>query len=162
MSTKPQGDLWVVFDLIGVLAEPSWRDTATIDLELWHQLKRGQLPEDRFWDAAQQHRPIGLLVPILALAVPLYDSISVIFLRLRQGVSPMRGDQRHFSHRLVQRGLRPRNAVLTIYLATLATGLSATLLPDASWPTACLILAQCACVVGIIAILEQAKRSLDN
>ena len=91
------------------------------------------------------------------LAVPLYDTTSVVILRLRRGISPFRGDQRHFSHRLVERGMTSRNAVLTIYLATAATGLGAVLLPKTSWPTAALVFAQCLCVVLIIAILEQVR-----
>jgi len=44
--------------------------------------------------------------------------------------------------------------VLTIYLATAATGCSSLLLPLVSWPFAVLIGAQCFCVVLIVAILE--------
>ncbi len=95
-----------------------------------------------------------MFIPLIVLAVPLYDTTSVIVIRLRLGLSPMRGDQRHFSHRLVQRGLSPRNAVLTIYLATLATTLGAMILPDAPWPVATIVICQCICVVLIIAILE--------
>ncbi len=89
------------------------------------------------------------------LAVPLYDTASVVIIRLRQGMSPFRGDQRHFSHRLVQRGMNATHAVLTVYLATAATALGAIMLPKSSWPVACFVMAQCACVVLIIAILEQ-------
>ena len=101
--------------------------------------------------------PMGTLVPLVVLAVPLYDVVSVVILRIRAGQSPFRGDRRHFSHRLVLLGMSPRSAVLTIYLATLTTGLSATLLPQASWSTAALVVAQCLCVVLIIAILEYAR-----
>ena len=93
-------------------------------------------------------------MPLVVLAVPLYDVFSVSWLRLRAGQSPFRGDRRHFSHRLVKRGMSRRAAVLTIYLATAATGLSAILLPRADRLTAGLIFAQCLCVVLIIAILE--------
>jgi hypothetical protein len=50
--------------------------------------------------------------------------------------------------------MTPTTAVLTIYLATAATGLPAILLPMVNWAGAALILAQCVCVVSIIAILE--------
>jgi len=93
-------------------------------------------------------------MPLVVLAVPLYDVVSVCVYRLRAGVSPFRGDRRHFSHRLVARGMTTRAAVLTIYLATAATSLSAILLPRADWWTAGLIFAQAVCVVLIIAILE--------
>ena len=50
-----------------------------------------------------------------------------------------------------------RGAVLTIYLATAATGLPAIVLPKlADWTDATLLLVQCACVVVMVAILEQA------
>lgn len=109
----------------------------------------------------QEATRIATLVPVVVLAVPLYDVVSVVLLRLRAGDSPFRGDRRHFSHRLVTLGMRPRSAVLTIYLATLATGLSATLLPRADLTTACLIVAQCLCIVMIIAVLEH-KRAHGN
>ncbi len=103
-------------------------------------------------------RPYGMLAPIAVLAVPIYDTVSVVWLRWRSGAGIFSGDRRHFSHRLVQRGMRPRAAVLTIYLATVATGLSATLLGHADWTDAILVAAQCLAIVLIIAILEQAPR----
>jgi len=108
-----------------------------------------------FHDPAQARTPLGVLVPLVVLAVPLYDVASVVWLRLRAGQNPFIGDRRHFSHRLIQRGMSQRAAVLTIYLATAATGMSALWLPNASWPRAALVVAQCACIVLIIAVLER-------
>lgn len=107
-----------------------------------------------FYNPAQQLKPAGVLLPVIVLAVPLYDVASVVIRRLRAGVSIFRGDHRHFSHRLVQRGLSTRAAVLTIYLATAATSTTAVLLPHTDWPAAALIFAQSLCTVLIIAILE--------
>jgi UDP-GlcNAc:undecaprenyl-phosphate GlcNAc-1-phosphate transferase len=107
-----------------------------------------------YYDPAQQTQPVGVFVPVIVLAVPLYDVISVVLHRLRAGDSPFRGDRRHFSHRLLRRGMSTRAAALTIYLATAATGLPAMLLPHADWFSAALIFAQTVCVVLIIAILE--------
>jgi UDP-GlcNAc:undecaprenyl-phosphate GlcNAc-1-phosphate transferase len=114
-----------------------------------------------YYDPDHATRPGGLFMPLVVLAVPLYDVTSVTWLRLRAGQSPFRGDRRHFSHRLVNRGMSPRAAVLTIYLATAATGLSAILLPSADHLTAGLILAQTICVVLIIAVLEHPSQK-DN
>ncbi len=108
-------------------------------------------------DTGLQRAPYGLLMPLVILAVPLYDTTSVVVLRLRRGLSPFRADRRHFSHRLVQRGLSPRQAVLIIYAATAATGMLAFLLPGASWPRAGAVLAACGGIVGVIAVLEQVK-----
>jgi len=107
-----------------------------------------------YYDPAQGLTPLGVVVPLVVLAVPLYDMISVVIHRVRLGLSPLRGDRRHFSHRLVAKGMSTRGAVLTIYLATAATGLSAVVLPRVDWPSAALLLGQCLCVVVMIAVLE--------
>jgi HAD superfamily hydrolase (TIGR01509 family) len=42
---------WVVFDLIGVLAEPSWREiSAEQNLEKWREFSTGKESEASFWD----------------------------------------------------------------------------------------------------------------
>lgn len=99
-----------------------------------------------------------LLMPLVVLAVPLYDFCTVVTIRLREGRNPMQGDQRHFSHRLVEHGLSRRYAVLTIYLATLTTGLTATLLPHADWRETITVGAIVLMVLAIIAILETPPR----
>ena len=59
-------------------------------------------------DPSHTFSPYGVLAPLLVMAVPLYDMTSVILIRLSEGRSPFLGDRRHFSHRLVARGLTPR------------------------------------------------------
>ncbi|MGD2110500.1 MAG: MraY family glycosyltransferase [Phycisphaerae bacterium] len=109
-----------------------------------------------FYDSARNLTVLGVIVPVVVLAVPLYDVTSVVIHRIRAGESPFKGDWRHFSHRLVKRGMSPRGAVLTIYLATAATALPAIALPRVDWMIAILLLAQCVCVVIMIAVLEHA------
>jgi UDP-GlcNAc:undecaprenyl-phosphate GlcNAc-1-phosphate transferase len=108
-----------------------------------------------YYDPGRDVTPLGVVVPVIVLAVPLYDVISVVVRRVRARQSPFRGDRRHFSHRLVERGMTPRKAVLTIYLATLATALPAVVLPRVGWSGSLLLLVQCFCVVVMIALLEQ-------
>ena len=69
----------------------------------------------------------AILGPLCVLAVPLYDTATVVLIRLRSGRSPFVGDKSHFSHRLVELGLSKPRAVLTIYLATATCGLGALL-----------------------------------
>ena len=95
------------------------------------------------------------LMPLLVLAVPLYDFTSVVIIRLLQGRSPFIGDRQHFSHRLLQRGMSQRQAVLTIYLATACTGLGATFLHQLSTAGTIMVFAQTVMIVLIIAILER-------
>jgi len=96
----------------------------------------------------------GLFVPIVLMAVPIYDMLSVIFLRFCRGLNPLAGDRRHFSHRLVQRGLSPTAAVLTIYLCTAGTAIAASLLPHTDEIGAWLVGVQTVLILMIIALLE--------
>ena len=100
-----------------------------------------------------------ILAPLCILAIPLYDFCSVMLIRLSQGRSPFQPDKSHFSHRLVEMGLSRQQAVWTVYLATLTTGLGALLLYRVDvWADASLVVALIACVLAIIAILETVGR----
>ena len=45
-----------------------------------------------------------VLIPLISMAVPLYDFVTVTLLRISQGKSPFVGDTQHFSHRLKTTG----------------------------------------------------------
>ncbi len=99
----------------------------------------------------------ALLMPLILLAVPLYDFTSVTLIRLAQGRSPFVGDQSHFSHRLVRKGLSRRTAVLVIWLCTLATGLSGVMLGSLTPWQALLAGGQTLAVLAVLAMLERTK-----
>ena len=108
-----------------------------------------------FVDPAIGPRPFGVITPLVVMAVPLYDTGSVFFLRWRSGIPIWTGDRRHFSHRLLRRGMTVPKAVLVIWLATLVTSLPALILPKVdSWFHASVIMAQTLLVVALVAILE--------
>jgi UDP-GlcNAc:undecaprenyl-phosphate GlcNAc-1-phosphate transferase len=111
-----------------------------------------------YYESGQDRPPFALAMPVIILAVPLYDFVTVVMIRIREGRSPLQGDQRHFSHRLVEHGFSRRLAVLTIYLATLATGLGATLLPQAGLRETVTIAAVVVLVLAMVAILESPVR----
>ncbi len=97
-----------------------------------------------------------VLAPVIVLAVPLYDLIVVSGIRLSRGRSPFVGDTNHFSHRLVQRGMSRRTAVLCIWLVTAATAIAAVLLPRVRGAAdAGLIFAQTLLVLGVVYLLER-------
>jgi UDP-GlcNAc:undecaprenyl-phosphate GlcNAc-1-phosphate transferase len=100
-----------------------------------------------------------ILIPIISMAVPLYDFITVTALRLSQGKSPFVGDTQHFSHRLRKLGLTDTQTVLTLYLATLTTGIGATFLYQVNLAGAILIFVQTIMVLAIIAILETTAKT---
>jgi UDP-GlcNAc:undecaprenyl-phosphate GlcNAc-1-phosphate transferase len=94
-----------------------------------------------------------VLMPVLVLALPILDTATVTFIRLREGRPIYVGDSRHLSHRLVSLGMRPPLAVSTIYLITLGVGLGAVGLAHADLVHALLILVQALAVVAVVLIL---------
>ncbi len=111
-----------------------------------------------FYEASQRGTHV-ILAPLCILAVPLYDICSVLLIRIWQGRSPFQPDKSHFSHRLVELGLRKPAAVATIHLTTLTTGLAGLLLYQVEgWYAAGLVCGLIVCVLAVIAILETAGR----
>lgn len=100
----------------------------------------------------------AILAPLCVLAVPLYDTASVILIRLRAGRSPFEGDKSHFSHRLVELGMTKPKAVLTIYLTTATCGLGALLLHEVNLLGAIVVLLIVICILTLVAILETVGR----
>lgn len=97
----------------------------------------------------------AIFMPLVILAVPLYDLTSVTLIRIAQGKSPFKGDQQHFSHRLVKKGLSKRTAVLVIWLCTLATGLGGVMLGRLEDWQAAIVVGQTLAVLGVLAMLER-------
>jgi UDP-GlcNAc:undecaprenyl-phosphate GlcNAc-1-phosphate transferase len=105
--------------------------------------------------AAGENWLLPILIPLLILGIPLYDTFSVIAIRLVQGRSPVLADQNHFVHRLMRFGFSPKQAVLFIYLLALCIGINATLLLRADAMTSFILLLQILMTFGVIIILER-------
>ena len=115
-----------------------------------------------YYHEAQSGQWYPVFMPLLVMAVPLYDFISVTLLRISQGKSPFIGDTQHFSHRLKRRGLSDTQTVLTLYLSTLCTGLGAIFLYQVNRAGAILIIIQTVMVLSIVAILETTSQNDKN
>lgn len=96
----------------------------------------------------------GVFMPLIVLAVPLYDFASVVIIRLRQGRSPFVGDLQHLSHRLVRRGMSRRSAVLVIYGLTAATAIGGIILGSLKPWQAAIVGGQTLLILVSLAILE--------
>jgi UDP-GlcNAc:undecaprenyl-phosphate GlcNAc-1-phosphate transferase len=102
-------------------------------------------------------------VPLCILAVPCYDLLSVVLLRLSQGRSPFHADKQHLSHRLVRRGLSSRTAVAVIYVLALASGASGLILyAVANGQTATLVCCQLAAWWIALAVMEFARKEFPH
>lgn len=96
----------------------------------------------------------AVFMPLVVLAVPLYDLVSVVLIRLSQGRKPWVGDQQHLSHRFTALGLSVRSTVLVICGLTAVTGLSGIVLASvASWQAG-LIGLQTFTLLGVLGLFE--------
>jgi UDP-GlcNAc:undecaprenyl-phosphate GlcNAc-1-phosphate transferase len=96
---------------------------------------------------------LPVLIPVLILSIPLYDTFSVMFIRWREGRHLFVGDKKHFSHRLVDLGMSQRSAVVFIYLVGFCVGIAAILLPYVSVGASILVLMQAITIYTLITIL---------
>lgn len=94
-----------------------------------------------FYDESTPSR-VAIVAPLLALSVPIFDTISVVYIRWRAKVPIFQGDRRHFSHRLVNIGMTQQQAVEFIYLVAAVTGLGAGLLRQVNTVGTIIIMAQ--------------------
>ncbi len=101
---------------------------------------------------------ISVVAPLMALSVPLFDTLSVIYIRWRNGDSIMLGDKRHFSHRLVEVGMRPSMAVYFIYMVAAVVGLNGALLPKLGLPGTVILLTQTLGIFLLIVLLMNAGK----
>ncbi|NOZ63594.1 MAG: undecaprenyl/decaprenyl-phosphate alpha-N-acetylglucosaminyl 1-phosphate transferase [Caldiserica bacterium] len=97
---------------------------------------------------------LPVIMPLLILGVPFFDTISVIIIRWKRREPLFKADRNHFSHRLLSLGMTERQAILFIYLITFGVGINATLLTQVNLPGALVILLQSVVIFNIIAVLE--------
>jgi len=107
----------------------------------------------------------GVMTPLVVLAVPLYDMLSVTFLRLKQGKSPFVGDLQHLSHRLhfggiagggagSRGGLTRRDTVVVICGLTAITGMGGVVLQSLEPWQAGVIFAQTVMALTLLGVWE--------
>lgn len=105
---------------------------------------------------------IAVAAPLFALSVPLFDTLSVMFIRWRSGQSIMLGDKRHFSHRLVDLGMSERQAVEFIYLVASIIGLGGALLAILNLWGTILVLVQSVGIFLLIVLLMNAGKNAER
>lgn len=102
-----------------------------------------------------QYSVVTPFIPVFMFGVPIYDTVSVIIVRLYRGIPPWKGDRNHFAHRLVRIGMSEKIAAAVSYFIAFTLGLIAILSTQVTTFLGKLILALLfASVIGIIALLE--------
>ncbi|MFP4687840.1 MAG: MraY family glycosyltransferase [bacterium] len=107
-----------------------------------------------------QLRHLPIITPLLIFSVPLFDTFSVMVIRILEGRPIWEADNSHFSHRLVSLGLSRRSAVLVIYLVTFSIGILATMLTRVNRTDAILLLIHGVSIFVIIILLEFAAAAI--
>lgn len=82
------------------------------------------------WTQRKGATAMALLIPVLALGIPILDTATSFVRRISRRQSPFRADREHVHHRLLDLGLSHRNAVLTLYTASAVLALGALALLD--------------------------------
>ncbi|XOF34722.1 MAG: glycosyltransferase family 4 protein [Candidatus Electrothrix sp. YB6] len=91
-------------------------------------------------DAIKGQMTTAMLIPVIALGVPLFDTLWAPLRRLASGRNIFLPDNRHIHHRLVRLGYTHRRAVLVLYAFTILLGLCSLVLVHSQNDMAALIL----------------------
>jgi len=78
--------------------------------------------------AFKQTTVISIFIPILALGLPIFDNIFVVFNRIKEGKPIYVGDASQVHYRLLAKGLSQKQAVYVLYLVCVCFNLSAIIL----------------------------------
>jgi UDP-GlcNAc:undecaprenyl-phosphate GlcNAc-1-phosphate transferase len=100
---------------------------------------------------------VSIAIPLLVLGLPIFDTITSILRRLRNGKSFMEADRDHLHHRLIDLGLSQRQSVAVMYTASAVLGLCAIVLADKGAGSAILLL-----LITSVFIIGGAKFLTDN
>lgn len=107
---------------------------------------------------------LTVVVPILALGVPIFDTAFAIIRRLINGRPIMEADKGHLHHRFMSIGLGQRKTVLSMYLISALMGAGAIALLKQNWLHAMVLLGLAGFVVFIPinrSVLVQKKDRLE-
>ncbi|MFC1478640.1 MraY family glycosyltransferase [Candidatus Margulisiibacteriota bacterium] len=77
---------------------------------------------------------LALAIPILALGIPIFDTLSAIFRRLSRKQHIFKPDSEHIHHRLLLSGFTHKQAVLLIYFASILLSMGALLVAVVKGP----------------------------
>lgn len=101
---------------------------------------------------------ISFTVPLLALALPLFDTCFAIVRRVSKGRSPMSADRGHLHHRLIDIGLTQKQSVAVLYAVSAVMGLAAVLMTVIG-ELKILVLALAICAVISVGVVLLKKHS---
>lgn len=98
---------------------------------------------------------LALLIPVMAVGLPLFETLFAFARRAAKGQHPFRGDSRHLHHRFLNLGFSPRRTVFIFYYFSLLLGVTAFVLQRLE-PVATMALVA-ALSTGLFVLLESLR-----
>lgn len=95
-----------------------------------------------------------LFMPLLILAIPIIDALTVCIIRTVNGKPFWIGDNNHISHRFVRLGLSKAQAVFCVHLLGIIFGLGALPLLWGEWRTTLAMLLQALFLIVLILVVQ--------
>ncbi len=95
----------------------------------------------------------------LVMGVPILDAFWVIVRRFLSGRSPLKGDLRHFHHRLLYAGLSERKALIVIYSVAAVFGLMAVFLSSTQKIWAIIALLATMAILGFVIVVMEVEKN---
>lgn len=89
----------------------------------------------------KSYAAISIVIPLLILGLPLFDTLLAIIRRILTRKSIMQADRGHLHHKLIDMGLSQRQSVLIMYVVSASLGLCAIVLADRGALSAVIMLA---------------------
>ena len=101
---------------------------------------------------------VSLAVPLLALAIPLFDTSFAFLRRLLKGQNPMNADRGHLHHRLLDIGLSQKQAVLIMYALSGLLGFIAVIITATEEIRAIILVVPIFLAAAIVFFIIKGKR----
>lgn len=102
------------------------------------------------WTQRKGATAVALIIPVMALGLPILDTVLSFVRRVARKQNPFQADREHVHHRLLALGLSHRNAVFTMYTVSAIFGLGALALLDNDTTHRAIVLSTVAAAVFIL------------
>lgn len=109
-----------------------------------------------YYNSAISTTHLTILIPLFILAVPLFDTLAVVVIRLYNHKPIYIGDHNHISHRFLHMGMSRKTAVLLVHLTALVSGLGVLPLLWGDERTCAVLLVQGVTFIVLLSILQYA------
>lgn len=102
----------------------------------------------------------AVFIPLFVLAIPLFDLLSVVVIRLKIRKPIYIGDNNHISHRFNKMGMTRKTAVLCVHLLAIIISLSVLPLLWGDTYTAAVCLIQACVILLLISVLQYSSKKI--